>query len=167
LSDVELGQVHLLQLPVALAGKSQQHFEELMREFTLIATGGSSGDPEHQVPKRLMNLIDTLVHQFGGLNNAAEERLNQAIERGEHIIDDHVLDIPVEAGPASQLLNDMIDEADEYCRRGQHLLTLESPADCVAYRRWYLGEVIGQLAGGDPVPWPDSEHARNLASTRG
>ena len=78
-----------------------------------------------------------------------------------------VLDIPVEAGPASQILNDMIDEADEYCRRGQHLLTLESPADCVAYRRWYLGEVVGQLAGADPVPWPDSESSRSLHSTRG
>ena len=159
--------MHLLQLPVPLAAKSQQHFEELMREFTLIATGGGSADPEHQVPKRLMDLIDTLVHQFGGLTNEAEERLNQAIERGDSAIEDHMLDIPVEAGPASQMLNDMIDEADEYCRRGQHLLTLESPTDCVAYRRWYLGEVVGQLAGADPVPWPDSEPARSLHFTRG
>ena len=168
MSDVaRLRPVHLLQLPVALAAKSQQHFEELMREFTLIATGAGSADPDHQVPQRLMNLIDTLVEQFGGLNNAAEERLNQAIERGDHVIDDHVLEIPVEAGPASKLLNDMIDEADEYCRRGQHLLTLESPADCVAYRRWYLGEVIGQLAGAEPVAWPDSEPARGLPSSGG
>lgn len=159
--------MHLLQLPVALAAKSQQHFEELMREFTLIATGGGAADPEHQVPQRLMNLINTLVQQFGGLNNAAEERLDRAIERRDRVIDDHMLDIPVEAGPASQLLNDMIDEADEYCRRGQHLLTLESPPDCVAYRRWYLGEVIGQLAGAEPVPWPDSEPARSLPSDPG
>jgi hypothetical protein len=155
--------VHLLALPVPLAAKSQQHFEELMREFALISTGARSADPDHHVPQRLMDLIDTLVQQFGGLNNAAEERLNQAIERGDSVIDDHMLEIPVEAGPASQMLGDMIDEADDYCRRGQHLLTLESPDDCVAYRRWYLGEVIGQLAGAAPVAWPDSEHAKGLA----
>ena len=39
----------------------------------------------------------------------------------------------------------MIDEADDYCRQGEHLLTLASPPDCIAYREWYLGQVVGQL----------------------
>jgi hypothetical protein len=32
----------------------------------------------------------------------------------------------------------------------------------VAYRRWYLGQVITQLQGAAPIPWTDSDQARNL-----
>jgi hypothetical protein len=155
--------VHLLELPVPLAAKTQQHFEELMREFALIAAGVRSTDPDHHVPARLMQLVDGLVEQFGGVTGDAEQRLADAIDRGDAVIDDHLLEIPAEAGPASQALGDMIDEADDYCRRGEHLLTLASPPDCVAYRRWYLGEVIGQLAGATPTAWPHSEQALALA----
>jgi hypothetical protein len=154
--------VHILELPVALAAKSQQHFEELMREFALVDARVREGDPDHHVPARLMRLVETLIEQFGTTTTDAEQRLADAIERGDEVIADHVLELPAEAGPASQALGDLIDEADEYCRRGELLLTLTTPPDCVAYRRWYLGQVVGQLAGGEPVPWPDSVEARSL-----
>lgn len=151
--------MHLLQLPVALAEKARQHFEELMREFSLIAAASQS---KHQVPARLTELVDVLTQQFAGVNTEADQRLEDAIEAGLETIDDHVLTLPAAAASASQALGDLIDEADDYCRKGEHLLTLASPPDCVAYRGWYLGEVIGQLAGKSPVAWPDSDHARSL-----
>lgn len=154
--------VHLLELPVALAAKTQQHFEELMREFSFVAASAHGAQPEHHVPARLMQLVDALTQQFSGITSDAEQRLADAIDRGDAVIADHQLDIPAAAGPASRALGDLIDEADDYCRSGQHLLTLASPPDCVAYRRWYLSEVIGQLAGAAPTPWPQSEHARAL-----
>ena len=46
----------------------------------------------------------------------------------------------------------MLDEADEFCRHSD-LLTLATPADLVAFRRWFLGEIIRQLDGGAPRPW--------------
>jgi hypothetical protein len=159
---VPLQTVHLLELPVPLAAKTQQHFEELMREFTLVAASAHGGHPDHHVPVRLMQLVDALTQQFAGVTSDAEQRLAEAIDRGQTVIADHQLDIPAAAGPASQALGDLIDEADDYCRGGEHLLTLASPPDCVAYRRWYLGEVIGQLAGAEPIPWPQSEYARTL-----
>jgi hypothetical protein len=154
--------VHLLQLPVPLAEKARQHFEGLLREFSLIAAGNEGGSPTHHAPRRLIELVEALTAQFAGINADADQRLEDAIDAGIDTIDDHVLSLPAEAGPASQALGDMIDEADDYCRKGEHLLTLASPADCVAYRRWYLGEVIGQLQGQAPIPWPDSEQARGL-----
>lgn len=156
----ELLQVHLLEVPVPLAAKATQHFEGLMREFTLIA-GGEGG--QHHTPARLTELVDQLTAQFSGAGDEAAERLEQAIEAGAETIPDLVLVLPAVAGPASQALGDMIDEADDYCRRGEHLLTLATPADCVAYRAWYLGQVIGQLVGKPPIAWPDSEQARSLA----
>jgi hypothetical protein len=154
--------VHLLALPVPLAARSQQHFEELMREFVLIAAGHEQGQTEHEVPARLMNLVQALVQQFGAVAGAAEERLADAIDRGDQVIEDHVLEVPPAAGPAAEALGDLIDEADEYCRRGQHLLTLATPADCVAYRRWYLSQLISQIQGAAPIAWPDSDEARAL-----
>ena len=154
--------VHLLALPVPLAARSQQHFEELMREFILIAAGHHQGHSEHDVPTRLMTLVETLVQQFGAVAGPAEERLADAIERGDQVIDDHLLKVPAEAGPAARALGDLIDEADEYCRRGQHLLTLATPADCVAYRNWYLRQVITQTQGTTPIAWTDSDEARAL-----
>jgi hypothetical protein len=159
---VALLPVHLLDLPVRLAAKSQQHFEELMREFALIASEHQQGHPEHHVPARLLNLVETLVRQFGATTSGAEQRLADAMDRGDQVIDDHVLEVPAAAGPASKALGDLIDEADDYCRRGQHLLTLATPADCVAYRRWYLLQVITQLQGAAPIPWPDSHEARSV-----
>src|SRR4051794_41120447 len=179
-------EVHQIALPVRLAARSQQHFEELMREFVLIAAGHHRGDSDHEVPARLMSLVETLVQQFGAVAGPAEERLADAIERGDEVIDDHVLEVPAEAGPAAQALGDLIDEAavavrarpapapvdgqgcardpdaDEYCRRGKHLLTLATPADCVAYRNWYLGQVISQIQGAAPIAWTDSERARSI-----
>jgi hypothetical protein len=161
-----LVEVHLLALPVPLAARSQQHFEELMREFILIAAGHQQGHSEHEVPARLMNLVDTLVQQFGAVAGDAEERLADAIDRGDRVISDHVLKVPATAGQAAQALGDLLDEADEYCRRGQHLLTLATPAECVAYRRWYLGQLITQIQGAAPTAWTDSDEARESTTQR-
>ena len=156
--------VHLRQLPVPLAAKARQHFEGLQREFALIAAGTDDSEREQHVPSRLLQLVDILTAQFAGINSEADQQLEDAIDREDHVIDDHVLVLPKEAAGASQALGDLIDEADEYCRQGEHLLTLETPPDCVAYRSWYLGQVIGQLNGAPAVPWPESEQARSLAA---
>lgn len=154
----ELVQIHLLELPVPLAARAQEHFQELLREFTLISSdsSGSGEDGEH-VPARLLQLVDVLTQRYGGMNTAAEDRLEDAIAQGRPVIDDHVLEVPSPAGPGAQALSAMIDEADEYCRQGQHLLTLAASPELAAYRHWYLGQVVSQLEGQPPVPWP--QHA--------
>ena len=153
-ATASLVQVHLLGLPVPLAAQARQHFEELLREFALITGGADTevSDDQH-LPVRLQQLVSSLRSQYGGANSAADERLEDAIDAGLETIDDHVLELPSEAGPAARSLDDLIDEADEYCRRGDHLLTLATPPECVAYRRWYLGQVVDQLDGKAPVAW--------------
>ena len=160
-TPADVRSVHLLALPVPLAAAAREHFEGLMREFALIAAGGEGDD---HVPARLMELVTTLTRQFAGANAAADQRLEDAIDSRAEVIDDHVLELPAAAGPASQALADIIDEADEYCRQGEHLLTLAFPPVLDAYRRWYLGQVIGQIEGAAPVPWPDSLEARRLSA---
>ena len=66
---------------------------------------------------------------------------------------DYVL--PVAAAQACDELLRMFDEADRYCREGEHLLTLATSDELRAFRDWYLGEIVGQLSGAPPEPWPD------------
>ena len=146
--------VHLLELPVPLAARSRQWFDELLREFALMSAGAADGHEGLHVPRRLMQMVDTLTAQFATVSDPPRERLEDAIDRGDEVIADHVLELPVQAAPATRALGDLLDEADRYCRQGQHLLTLATPDDLLPYRRWYLGEVEDQLGGAAPTPWP-------------
>jgi hypothetical protein len=53
----------------------------------------------------------------------------------------------------AQRVEQLLDEADAFCRDGT-LLTLEPSPDVVAFRRWYIGELARQVAGEAPEPWP-------------
>jgi hypothetical protein len=64
-----------------------------------------------------------------------------------------VIQVPPSAGDASRELDRMLDETDDFCRDGT-LLTLAPPADVVAFRRWYLTELVEQLEGRPAHPWP-------------
>jgi hypothetical protein len=138
--------------------RSQEHSEELMREFALIASQRHD-HAEHDVPKRLLRLIDELSSQYGGFGEANAQLLEDAAQSGVASVD---LDYEMPAAAADGIahLDQLLDEADEYCRRGEHLLTLASPADQVAFRRWFLDEFVRQIRGEKPTPWPDYPAAR-------
>ena len=161
--SAQLVTVHLLQLPVPLAGRCRQWFEELTREFSLISAGAAGdaadGHEGHHVPRRLMAMVDALTARFAAVNDEPRERLEDAIDRGLLVLPDHVMQLPVEAAQATRALGAMLDEADRYCRQGRQLLTLATPDDLLAYRHWYLGQIADQLEGAAPVAWPDARAA--------
>jgi hypothetical protein len=142
----ELLEVTIQRLPVALVDRSRRHMEELTREFEFVAAAD-----EHDTPARLLALVEQVVTRFAGLNDVPQADLDAAIARGEAAID-LVYQVPAAVAPACLELDAMLDEADEFCRRGE-LLTLATPPDLVAFRRWFLGEFVSQVGGGDPVPW--------------
>ena len=151
--------VHLLELPVPLAARSRQWFEELLREFALMSAGAADGHEGAHVPARLMQMVDMLTSRFSSVSDEPRERLEAAAARGDAVIADHVMDLPEEAAPATRALADLLDEVDRYCQQGRHLLTLATPPDLLAYRRWYLSEIVAQLQGAAPTAWPDREAA--------
>jgi hypothetical protein len=150
-------EVHLLRLPVALWGRAREHSDEMQREFALMsmsASGASDGD-ERTVPVRLVELSRTLRSQYATATSAQEQQLEAALEAGTDELDDLVYVLPPAAADASRQLAALYDEADEHCRQGEHLLTLSTPDDLVAFRRWFLGEMAEQLGGRAPTPWPE------------
>ena len=151
----ELHPVHLLQLPVQLWAASQEHHDELLREFALMTAGGEDRDGEAPtVPVRLLRLVEQLTASFAGSSDEQRARLFAAAARGDEVMDDLEFALPLAAGPACVALAALLDEADEYCRAGRHLLTLSTPDEIRVFRTWYLMQVREQLAGAPPEPWP-------------
>jgi hypothetical protein len=143
----------MLQIPIPLHARAQEHSAELLREMYLLAQQVKESGSQ-QLPVRLVALVDMLGTQYGGLTTAQDQQLDDAVAAGVLEID-VIYHIPREAAAASRLVNDMLDEADEFCREGHHLLTLATADELLRYRRWFLGEFVDQLDGAPPTPWPD------------
>lgn len=154
MNDVEtattLFDVHLVGVPVAIHAEAEEHQDSLRREFAFIA---ESSDPE-STPPRLLRLTERLRDRFQEFSEGPARRIEEALERGEESID-LVYRVPAEVGPAAAELAKLLAEADAYCLTGNGLLTLAAPGRVVAYREWFLGELIRQTSGEKPVPWPE------------
>lgn len=150
----DLAHVHVRGMPVELWRQSQEHSDELVREFMLISSNARPDGDDPHVPQQLLTLIDELTKRFSGFGEDNERRLLAAAADGVPSIDlDY--EFPVEVGPAARELGDMLDMADEFCRRGDLLLTLATPPEQVRFRRWFLDELVRQIEGQQPIPWPD------------
>jgi hypothetical protein len=153
--DVELIDVVLVSLPVEAFRRSQQHHDALLREFALVAADVDADRDPHvdTVPRRLLSLVSELAQQFGRFSVEPSTQLRDAIDNGVVRIDVHFR-VPAAAKDAAINLGRLLDEADEYCRRGD-LLTLATPTDTLAFRRRYLEEFVRQIDGAPARPWQE------------
>ena len=148
--EADLYAVRLLQVPLDLYGRATEHHEELKREFALIAAARPA--QREEIPARLLKLVAELRQQFGAFTAAPTGELQQALRRGDATVDVSY-QMPAAAGDAAVEFERLLDEADEFCERGS-LLTLATPRDVAAFRRWFLGEFAAQIGGRSPTPWP-------------
>ena len=147
-AGVELVEVQIRQLPLDVYRRSQQHHDELFREFALIAFDRDQTD---SVPARLLALIDDLTGRFGSFTAGTSAEVEAAIERGDETVD-VTFEVPRDVSEACRAFRDLLAEADAFCEQGD-LLTLKPPPEAIAFREWYLEEFIRQEAGGEPRPW--------------
>jgi hypothetical protein len=153
-SGAELVDVRLLRFPLSLHAASEEHHDELLREFAHIA---NAEDGSARVPQRLLSLVASLRERYAPFSGPVQEQIERARERGEDTID-LTYRVPASVGTAALELAAMLDEADDFCRRG-HLLTLAADGPMAAFRRWLLEEFAHQVDGGSPRPWPpDTGH---------
>lgn len=146
-------EVHLVGFPLDVHQRATEAFEGLRREFQLIAMRSPEAE---DVPDRLLRLVDALSVEYEGLSAEMDAIRDAAAARGDAEVD-LVYRVPPQIAGACIALSEMIDEADDFCRQGDVLLSLASPPEAVAFRRWYLGEFVAQLAGEPPLPWPEAD----------
>ena len=140
--------IEIVGLPVRLYRSTSEHHDELRREFALIHHGN---DP-HSVPVRLEKLIEELNARFGAFTAQPTGALHDAVARGDDCID-LVYRVPRAVGAAALELDALLDEVDEFCRAGEHLLTQPTAGPPLAFRRWFLQEFSAQAAGRPPTHW--------------
>lgn len=159
----ELVTIRLLRFPLDLSEQSTEHFEGLKREFALLTI---RHDEPADVPKRLLELVDALTDRYAGMTEDTNRERDEAIERGEKELDELVYVVPPQVADACIELSGLLDEADEFCRQGEVLLTLATPPVSIAFRRWYLGEFVAQTRGLPPLPWPEADRDELIRSPR-
>ena len=138
--------VRILGVPLDVYSRSSEHTDELLREFALIR----EDDTDH-VPARLLALIDELNIRFAEFTQEQSRQMQDALAGGEAELD-LLYEVPAEATEGIVRLLALLDEADEFCRAGD-LLTLATPSEGVAFRRWFLEEFLFQIEGRPPRTW--------------
>ena len=148
MSSTELVEVELQHLPVQVQRQAAEHHDALVRELSLIK---ASSDTE-ALPHRLVALVDELDEKFGRFAEGPRAVLNDAFLDDEDYVD-VTYRVPRETGEALARLAELLDQADDFCRQGQHLVTLATPPLIAAYRHWLVDEFVRQGQGDAPRPW--------------
>jgi len=142
-------EVVLLGVPVALWAEASAHLDALRREFALMLATDPTGT---SVPHRLHQLMAELSERFAGFGEPQRAQLERASAEGQGSVDLRYT-VSVSVADAAARLLELLDDADEFCRSGDALLTLAAPHRVQALRRWFLTEFIRQSGGEAPTPW--------------
>ena len=140
--------VVIRSLPLAIYIASEAHNDALMREFALISLDGQAPS----LPRQLLELVDEIQRYFGPQVSASRAQIAAAVERGDAFIDLHIRMHPRNRTFVERIVA-LLEEADRFCREGD-LLTLAASEEVIRFRDWYLGQVLAQMDGAEPTPWP-------------
>ena len=111
-----------------------------------------------------MTLLQQLTATYGQVGEPQNELLQRAALEGVETVDELVYQLPPSAAEAATALGLILDECDEYCNAGEHLLTLAAGPDVKAFRWWFLDEIRSQMSGGPPTPWAESAWAATASA---
>ena len=134
--------VRLGEVPTQLLVAAKRHVDNLVREFTLAASGERAGTTA-PVPAPLAQLIDRVIHGFEDARLEMKRQATAAARAGaSHALLE--LELPIDAADAADAYLQALDEVDSYSRANR-LLTLETPPQHRVFRHWYIGEIVKQL----------------------
>lgn len=151
-SSEERFTVRFVGVPVRLWDRSAQHTAELMRDFTLLQLGASTGTSTRRISPDLLLLMNELRAGYAGVSGMQEAEFEAAVETGDRVRDVSY-QVPAAVAPACRRLLELLDAADERCAGGDELMTLVSPPDQRRFRVWYLLEFVRQIDGAPPTRW--------------
>jgi GAF domain-containing protein len=148
--------VTLGDVPTDLLLAAKAHVDNLIREFSLATTGAKTG-ASMAVPPHLAALIDVIMNQFAEPRQAIKRQALAAATRGDERTF-LTMTMPATAAAAGREYLLALDEVESYARAAR-LLTLESPPEHKAFRRWYVNALVDQLSAssvGATPPTPPS-----------
>ncbi len=143
--------ISLGDVPTDLLIAAKEHMDNLGREFALALSGASTGETA-EMPADMATMVETVLHRFSGPRHAIKVQALAAASRNEQRTT-LTLSLPLTAVEAAEAYLRALDQADAYARSAK-ILTLETPPQHRAFRRWYVETIIEQLrfaaTGGIP-----------------
>ena len=131
-----------------------EQLDDVVRELALISTGASRGPARGAVPAPLQqaSLLRTMEESRTPLFAAKEEVARQAAEAwGARVARiDVAVDLPTSAAGRVTAFLAALERADT---ADSALLLPPTPPEAAAFRRWFFGQVAGQLGDG-PLAGP-------------
>src|SRR4051812_30291118 len=147
--------VSLGAVPTDLLLEAKAHIDNLVREFTLAASG-AAGPAGSTLSAELADLVQAVVHGFADARVQIKQQALAAAARGERQAELRLL-LPLSAADAGERYLAALDEADRYAR-GARLLTLETPPAHRVFRDWYVRSLVEELrrvaTGAEPAELP-------------
>ncbi|WP_235498011.1 ATP-binding SpoIIE family protein phosphatase [Frankia sp. R43] len=150
--------VRLGDVPTDLLLAAKNHVDGLVREFTLATTGAQAGS-SGPLPTRLAELLRIVTTRFSEPRKAIKRQALAAAAAG---LPRTTLDLALSprSAVAGEAYLAALEEIESYARAAR-LLTLQSPPQHVAFRRWYVRALVDQLraleGGGGPITTPSFE----------
>ena len=144
--------VRLLGVPTGLYSRYTLHVEAVERDAWQAI--------EHdQGPKERLQRAMALLDVFGRFRLPNRQAYTQALTAGATSFDLE-LEVPPDLVDDVLPFLDAMEDLDAMAKAGEAPLPT-ALADIVAFRRWLIGEVHGQLDGQEPVPYSE-ERTRAL-----
>lgn len=143
--------VYLRNAPLRLWARASAHTADLLREFSLLSFApASTASP---LPARFLEVLGQLQVRYADVSNKRTVELEDALCAGL-LSKDWRYDVPRQTAADIARLTALLDEADIFCAQGNGVMTLPTPPDQRAFRRWFESEFRGQIEqGAEPVPW--------------
>ncbi len=140
----------LRDYPLRLWYEQNEYFEGLLREYRLLLEGQS--EAHASAPSRLVELATELGGRFGGVLQTVNAERQRALDEGLDRMDS-LVPIGPALLPVLEHVREVLELSDEYCRAGR-LLSLPRPPELIAFATWTGTELVAQLEGAAPSPWP-------------
>lgn len=157
--------VQLRSMPATLWLAVQEHHDAMLRELALLQGGEAGPDSELAAADEARSLLDRAVGtavQQARESGVAEVPLPQyhpgALPSVPPVMDLE-LQVPPHSGTAWARLQDVLDEGERLAAGGRLLVRPGLP-EVVAVRDWACEQVIAQLGGTPPAPWPGADQER-------
>lgn len=156
-------QVRLVDVPVALFRASERHTNDLLREIALMAAARhelETGD----LFSELLATADAYAHRPASIGNRVGEAVSVAERSGWDSVSVG-FDADADAADGVLAWDELLRRFDSMSRN-EELLTLPADPALLAFRAWYVSEIVEQVrTGRDAVAWADA-HDRSLAGAR-
>ncbi len=163
--------VVLLRMPPTLWLSARQHHDALLRELALYAAAHAAPVDFFQADQVRHCISDAVV---AAVEEAHGQGRTQPVLPDGHpsslpwapVDLDLILDISPTAADGFLALQDALDLAERLAVSGE-LLILPGLPEIIAVRDWACEQVVAQLAGSPPAPWPGTAHERFETETHG